>query len=64
VWTTTVAFGTVVFQVFGSVVPELLDVVKPDTVSTHVLWPYAGPFISVPTSVSRTGTWSRSAMVS
>jgi len=50
VWTTTVAFGTVVFQVFGSVVPELLDVVKPDTVNTDVLWPYMGPFTWVPTS--------------
>jgi hypothetical protein len=48
VWTATVAFGTVVFQVFGSVVPELLDVVKPDTANTHVLWPHVGPFTWVP----------------
>jgi hypothetical protein len=35
-------------QVFGSAAPELLDGFKPNTVNTHVLWPYRGRFRWVP----------------
>jgi hypothetical protein len=50
VWTATVAFGPVVFQALGSLAPELLDVVRPDTANTHILWPFEGRFIWAPTT--------------
>jgi hypothetical protein len=48
IWTATVAFRPIVFQVFGSAAPELLDGFKPNTVNTHILWPYRGRFRWVP----------------
>jgi hypothetical protein len=34
--------------VFGSIAPELLDVVKPNVANTHILWPYRGTFTWLP----------------
>jgi len=48
IWGATVLFGPVVFQLFGSTIPELLDDVTMRVRGCHQLWPHFGSFTWAP----------------
>ena len=48
VWGSTVLFGPVVFQVIGTGVPGLLNMLELRTPNTHRLWPYQSSFTWLP----------------
>jgi len=48
VWGSTVLFGPVVFQVIGTGVPGLLDMLELGTPNTYRLWPYQRSFTWLP----------------
>jgi hypothetical protein len=48
IWGTTIAFGPVVFQLFGSDIPELVAGAQVRAPGCHQLWPYVGSFTWAP----------------
>lgn len=48
IWGATILFGPIVFPLFGSTIPELLEGVTMRTPGCHQLWPYAGSFTWAP----------------
>ncbi len=48
IWGATILFGPVVFQVFGTTIPPLLEGLELNTRYTHRIWPYASGFTWVP----------------
>lgn len=48
IWGATILFGPVVFQLFGSNIPQLLEGVVVRAPGCHRLWPHAGSFTWTP----------------
>lgn len=48
IWGSTVTFGPVVFQVFGSHIPGLLEGIEVRALGCHRLWPHEGSFTWTP----------------
>jgi hypothetical protein len=49
IWTVTILFGPVIFQVFGTTILPLLEGLELNTKHTHRIWPYVGDFTWVRT---------------